>query len=149
MPFGITSASAVFQRTMDNLLQGLKNVMIYIDDILITGETHVEHLSTLDEVPTLLETAGVCLKQNKMAPEVVYLGYQLSKKGLQPTDDKVQAITNMPRPTNMSELRASPQSIKASGPARLNHTLTTEPCASTFQRYALYYIGCALSELLR
>ena len=109
MPFGITSAPAIFQRTMDNLLQGMKHVVVYIDDILITGETEEEHLNTLNEVLTRLESAGVRLKQSKcafMVPEVVYLGHKISKEGLKPTDDKVQAITNMPQPNNMSKLRA-------------------------------------------
>ena len=33
-----------FQRMMDILLQGLKNVCVYLDDILITGETTEDHL---------------------------------------------------------------------------------------------------------
>ena len=77
MPFGITSAPAIFQRTMDNLLQGLNNVVVYIDDILITGKSNEEHLSTLDKVLSRLEKAGVRLKRKKcifMAPDVVYLG---------------------------------------------------------------------------
>ena len=54
MPFGITSAPAIFQRTVDNLLQGLKHVRIYIDE-------------TLDEVLTWLEKAGMLLKRDKCA----------------------------------------------------------------------------------
>ena len=38
LPFGISSAPSIFQRMMDILLQGLKNVCVYLDDILITGE---------------------------------------------------------------------------------------------------------------
>ena len=85
MPFGITSAPAIFQRTMDNLLQGLKHVSVYIDDILITGETEEEHLQILNEVLTRLETAGVRLKKEKcvfMAKEVIYLGHRINKEGL-------------------------------------------------------------------
>ena len=37
-----------------------------------------------------------------MADEVVYLGH----RGIQPTDDKVQAITAIPCPTSISELQA-------------------------------------------
>ena len=88
MPFGITSAPAVFQRTMDNLLQGLKHVCVYIDDILITCETEDEHLRALNEVLDQLEKAGVRLRQDKcvfMVPEVVYLGHRINEEGLQPT----------------------------------------------------------------
>ena len=37
LPFGVAIAPAVFQRTMENLLQGLSNVCIYLDDILVIG----------------------------------------------------------------------------------------------------------------
>ena len=37
LPFGVASAPAVFERTIENFLQGLNNVCIYLDDILVTG----------------------------------------------------------------------------------------------------------------
>ena len=58
---------------------------------------------------TRLETAGVRLKKEKcvfMAKEVIYLGHRINKEGLQPTDEKVRAITDTPRPSNISELSA-------------------------------------------
>ena len=36
LPFGVSSAPAIFQRTMDSLLQGLSHVTAALDDILIT-----------------------------------------------------------------------------------------------------------------
>ena len=36
LPFGIASAPAVFQKTMGTILQGIPNVLCYLDDILIT-----------------------------------------------------------------------------------------------------------------
>ena len=41
--FGIAAAPAIFQRVMDSLLQGLKIVFGYLDDILITGKDKKEH----------------------------------------------------------------------------------------------------------
>ena len=108
LPFGVSSAPAIFQRTMENLLQGLEHVAVYIDDILITGRTE-EHLKTLDEVLTRLERAGMRLKKLKcqfLLPSVEYLGHKISNEGLQPTDEKVRAISDAPRPTNRSQLKA-------------------------------------------
>ena len=44
IPFGISSAPAIFQRLMDKILHGLSGVICYIDDILITGKNEEEHL---------------------------------------------------------------------------------------------------------
>lgn len=44
LPFGITSAPAIFQRAMDQVLLGLPNVHCYLDDILVTRWTEAEHL---------------------------------------------------------------------------------------------------------
>lgn len=72
---------------MDNLLQGLQHVTVYIDDILITGMTDEQHLETLNEVLTRLERAGMQLKKEEcvfMASEVVYLGHRINKEGIKP-----------------------------------------------------------------
>ena len=35
LPFGISSAPGIFQRVMENILQGISNVTVYLDDILL------------------------------------------------------------------------------------------------------------------
>ncbi len=67
LPFGVSSAPAIFQRTMEGILRGIPNVSVYIDDILVTGASDKEHIKTLDEVLSRLETAGLKLKQKKCA----------------------------------------------------------------------------------
>ena len=60
--YGISSAPGIFQRTMESLLQGIPHVVVYLDDILITGGTHEEHKSRLKEVLRRLQTAGLRLQ---------------------------------------------------------------------------------------
>lgn len=42
LPFGISSAPAIFQRCMETLLQGCDGTAVYIDDILVSGSTDTE-----------------------------------------------------------------------------------------------------------
>ena len=44
LPFGISTAPSIFQHLMENLLQGLLNVCVYIDDILVSGISEVDHI---------------------------------------------------------------------------------------------------------
>ena len=57
--FGIASAPAIFQQTMDTILQGAKGVACYIDDLIITGKSDCEHLANLEEVLKRLLRHGV------------------------------------------------------------------------------------------
>ena len=94
---------------MENLLQGIPQVSVYIDDILITGHTESEHVANVEKVLERLSLAGMKLRREKcifMAPEVLYLGHKITKHGIEPTEEKVEAIVQSPRPTNMSELKA-------------------------------------------
>ena len=42
LPFGVSAAPAIFQQTIEGVLQGISNVCVYLDDILITGRTEKE-----------------------------------------------------------------------------------------------------------
>ncbi|XP_061883310.1 uncharacterized protein K02A2.6-like isoform X1 [Entelurus aequoreus] len=107
--FGVASSPAIFQRTMDTLLQGIPHVAVYLDDILVTGATEVEHLANLEEVLKRLSEAGLRLKRSKcvfLAPSVTYLGHRITAQGLCPVEDKVRAIKEAPNPKCITELRS-------------------------------------------
>ena len=109
LPFGIASAPAIFQRTIEGILRGIPNVCVYIDDILITGRDDAGHLQTLDTVLSRLQSAGMRLKRAKceyMKPSVEYLGHIISADGLSPTQEKVRAIVEAPAPQDVSQLRS-------------------------------------------
>lgn len=94
---------------MDSLLQGLPHVAVYLDDILITGETEQQHLQNLDTVLQKLATAGLRMKKSKcvfMAPEVEYLGHKINCEGLHPTQDKIKAIREAPKPHSVTQLKS-------------------------------------------
>ena len=43
LPFGVTSAPAIFQQIIKKLLQGIEVAMVYLDYMLITGHIEEEH----------------------------------------------------------------------------------------------------------
>ena len=55
LPYGVSSAPGIFQRLMETMLQGIPNVTVYLDDILVTGATDEEHVRTLSVVLERLE----------------------------------------------------------------------------------------------
>ena len=109
LPFGIASSPAIFQRTMDIILQGLEHVASIQDDILITGKDEEQHIMNLNLVLKRLDDYGLRLQLNKcnfMQKSVTYLGCIISTEGISPTEDKIGAIKQAPRPENTTQLRA-------------------------------------------
>jgi len=48
--YGIAPGPAIWQREIENILQDIEGVAIFIDDIIVTGESDEIHLSRLEEV---------------------------------------------------------------------------------------------------
>ena len=94
---------------MENLLQGIPGVCVYIDDILVTGRNPAEHLDHLIEVLRRLQKAGMKLQRAKcefFLPFVDYVGHTISADGLHTSKAKVEAILKAPAPRNVAELRS-------------------------------------------
>lgn len=109
LPFGISTAPAIFQKTMDTILQGIDGAMCYIDDILVTGATEEEHLRRLEEVLRRLQAHGVRMKKSKCSfcvDSVEYLGHRVDAEGLRTTPEKMRAIDQAPPPKNVQQLRS-------------------------------------------
>ena len=65
LPFGISSAPGIFQLNIESLFQGIPQVIVRIDNILVTGKTRQNHLEHLKEVLTRIDKAGIWLKLKK------------------------------------------------------------------------------------
>ena len=92
---------------MDQILQGMANVVCYLDDILIASRTEEEHLATLDEVLSRLKKYSVVVNQSKCefrTASVEYMGHRIDENGLHPLKDKIAAIVDAP--TNVLERRS-------------------------------------------
>lgn len=107
--FGISCASEMFQRIMEQILSGCKNVVNYIDDILVFGPTKSEHDEALEEVLAVLKDMNVLLNHSKCVfgvKEVVFLGHHLSANGIRPAEDKMTSLKSFRAPETVEELRS-------------------------------------------
>ncbi|XP_049511412.1 uncharacterized protein LOC125939922 [Dermacentor silvarum] len=109
MPFGIKTASAVFTRLMRILLQGIPNVVHYIDDVLIATMTWREHIETLHCLLNRVREAGLTIKPQKCevgVRSIVFLGHQLGGGTIQPIESTIAKIARAPRPETKKQLRS-------------------------------------------
>jgi hypothetical protein len=107
--FGIASAPAIWQRAIEQVLQGISNVQCILDDMIITGRNDEEHIDTLCKVLERLQKYGLRVNLKKCAffqERIVFCGHEIDRHGLHKTKDKVDAILQAPRPTNQSQLRS-------------------------------------------
>ena len=109
LPFGVSAAPAIFQRTMDQLVAGLPFVVVYLDDIMVSGRTRAEHDSNLRAVLDWLQSAGLKLNRAKChvsQTSITFLGHVIDASGIRPSTDKIQDLLKAPIPTNVPELRS-------------------------------------------
>ena len=111
LSFGLANTPALFQRLMDLVLSGLtwEVCLVYLDDVIVMSRSFDEQLFRLSTVFDRLKVANLKLKPSKcklFQREVVFLGHTVSGAGIAPDSQKIQAVSNWPRPRNLTETRA-------------------------------------------
>ncbi|KAK9753862.1 Reverse transcriptase (RNA-dependent DNA polymerase) [Popillia japonica] len=107
--FGINAAAEIFQDTVRQVLVGIAGVINVSDDILVFGKSQEEHDVALESVLERLKQSGLTLNERKCAfkkTSIHFLGFIFSDKGIAPDPKKVEAINNLDRPKNPSEVRS-------------------------------------------
>ena len=109
LQFGIHSATGIFQREMDQRMSRIPFVKARVDDILISGRNDEEHMANLRSVLVKLSESGLTVKMSKcsfLQDEVTYCGYIISKGGVRPMPENVEAVRDAPAPTCIKELKS-------------------------------------------
>lgn len=109
LPFGINTASEIYQQIMNNVLDGINGVICYQDDVLVYGKNKSEHDQRLKEVLNRLKSVGLKLNKSKCKfgeNKIEFLGHTISSEGISPSLDKVSALSTMNRPETKDALRS-------------------------------------------
>jgi hypothetical protein len=110
LPMGLLVSPNIFQEKMSELMAGLDFACTYLDDLLIisTEKGFDKHLEKLEKVLTRLSEAGLKINAVKSffgRTNLEYLGYNISREGMRPSQKKVGAIPQIKPPTTRKQLR--------------------------------------------
>ena len=110
IPMGLCNSPDIFQEKMSELMDGLEFARVYIDDLMaITKGDFDDHLAKLDLVLARIRKAGLKVNAKKSffaKAELEYLGYWITREGIKPLANKVEAIMKIAEPKNRKELRS-------------------------------------------
>ena len=110
LPMGLCNSPDIFQEKMSELMLGLEFVRCYLDDLLVlTSSSWDDHLDKLERVLQRLQAAGLKINANKSffgRPELEYLGHWVTREGIKPMPQKIQAIQAIKEPKNKKQLRS-------------------------------------------
>ena len=106
MPFGLVNAPATFSR---KLLDGLRDLHNYLDDVLGHNGDRPTHLHALREFFVRVREANLALKPTKCFigyTELVFIGHKVGQVGVAPNDDLISKIKQATPPTTKKELHS-------------------------------------------
>ena len=109
MPFGIPNAPSTCQKLMLNVTAGCPNTNVFLDDILIHGQTLEECAQNLDQVLGRLQQHKLTIKIEKcqfFKQKCRYLGHIISQNGIGPDPEKVSAVKDFPVPKDLHGVRS-------------------------------------------
>ena len=105
LPFGISSASEVFQKRNQETFGDIEGVQIIVDDMIIAGKDEHEHDVVMGKVMERARKKNIKFNKSKVqykVKEVKYMGSIIGEHGMKPDPEKVNAIVNIQVPVDKS-----------------------------------------------
>ncbi|XP_027166027.1 uncharacterized protein LOC113765993 [Coffea eugenioides] len=128
MPFGLKNAGATYQRLVNQAFKSQigQNVEAYVDDILLKSQTTSTFLSDLKEVLEVIRETRMMLNPKKCMFGVTsekFLGYLVSRRGIEANPDNVREIQEMSPPRCIRDVQRLTGRLAA-----LNRFLSQSAC---------------------
>ncbi|GKC39972.1 reverse transcriptase domain-containing protein, partial [Tanacetum coccineum] len=111
IPFGLKNTGATYQRLVDKAFdsQVIRNIEVYVDDLVIKSYTKAEMLRDIEETFRTLRKINMKLNPKKCTfgkVEGMFLGYTITPKGIKPCPDKMEVILQLPSPRTIKEVQS-------------------------------------------
>ncbi len=110
VPMGAKNAVRHFQSVMMEILEPLlyRRVLVYLDDLLVHGETEAQLLEAIEQVFACLDAVGIKLHPKKCvmwSKEVEWCGHVISGTGVKIQPQRIDALCQLPAPSTAAELQ--------------------------------------------
>lgn len=109
MPFGLATAQEIFQKFNQENFGDLNGVVIFIDDILVTGKTEQEHDLNLSKLVERAIELNIKFNKDKLQykiDKVIYVGFEFSANGMKIDQDRIKTIQEFKDPASRKELES-------------------------------------------
>ena len=107
-PFGLKNAVAYCSRLMADIFKGIRNIVVYLDDVLIFGKDKDEHDKTLESVLQCVKDHNLSLNMRKCEFEkrsTVFLGHLIEDGAVRPDPDRLKPLNDFPLPKSSVQLQ--------------------------------------------
>ena len=111
MPFGLCKAPSTFQRCMMAIFSNMveKKIEVFMDDFSVLGKSFDNRLENLRQTLIRCEETNLVLNLEKchfMMKEGIVLGHQISERGIEVDEAKVDTIEKLPPPSLVKGIRS-------------------------------------------
>ena len=96
IPFGLVNAGATLVRRIRKVLDGIPNVGVYIDDIILYNETFEEDMGNLNRVFQRLKDHNLTTKSTKCSfamEEIDFIGVKITGGTSLPVNENIEKIS--------------------------------------------------------
>ena len=105
---GLKNSSLIFQKCTESILKGIKDLVIFQDDVLVYGATKDQYEKRMRAVKIRLNEKNFTINEKKSnskpVSSVSFLGYSVSKEEIAPDPYYVEKIKNAKPLSNMKQL---------------------------------------------
>ena len=107
-PQGLIITSDEFCRRTDEIFAGIEGILKLIDDLLVMAPTYEVLFERIEEILRRADENNVTMSLDKLevGEQVKFSGYNISARGIEPTEERTEAITNFPTPTVKKDVKS-------------------------------------------
>ena len=108
MPQGSSASTGWFLKVISEVTKGLGQVAVYLNDVIVFDSGPSTHIKTIRALFERLCKHNLKLSPSKArlgSTDADFLGHSISPAGARPNAENVSALTLMPMPRELKQLR--------------------------------------------